>query len=403
MPAGNDIMRKQVAAWADQNKVDVQLDFITSVGLKNLLTLAAEAQAGTGRDIQAFPTWEVQHYAEKLTPMDDVMGRLSGKFGQPNEICDYLGRVKGHWMAVPTSVGTQNKGPCGRISVLKEHAGLDVVAMYPAREEHTTAADGWTFDAHLKAAEACSKAGMPFAIGMGQTSDSVDTAGALFRAYGAELVSDKGDITVDSDAVRQVLEHGAKLAKALPPDATSFDDASNNRALISGKAALIWNPPSAWAVAKRDAPQVAADCWTFPAPAGPKGRFMPYLPYFWGVWSFAQNKGAAKELIEYLMQQDKVQERVTVVSGYDLPPFPSMLEFPVWADVEPPEGTVFNYPIRKSHNEQAHIAAFPAPPDIAVQIYNRGTMPTMLSKLQSGQSSKEVIAWARDELEGFSR
>ena len=403
VPAGNDIMRKQVTAWADQNKVDVQLDFITSVGLKNLLTLAAEAQAGTGHDIQAFPTWEVQHYADKLTPLDDVMGRLSGKFGQPNQICDYLGQVKGHWMAVPTSVGTQNKGPCGRIRVLKERAGLDVVAMYPAREEHTAAADGWTFDAHLKAAEACQKAGMPFAIGLGQTTDSVDTAGALFRAYGAELVSDKGDITVDSDAVRQVLEHGAKLAKALPPDATSFDDASNNRALISGKAALIWNPPSAWAVAKRDAPQVAADCWTFPAPAGPKGRFMPYLPYFWGVWSFAQNKGAAKELIEYLMQQDKVQERVTVVSGYDLPPFPSMLEFPVWADVEPPKGTVFNYPIRKSHNEQPHIAAFPAPPDIAVQIYNRGTMPTMLSKLQSGQSAKEVIAWARDELEGFAR
>ena len=51
----------------------------------------------------------------------------------------------------------------------------------------------------------------------------------------------------------------------------SYDDASNNRALISGKTALIWNPPSAWAVAKRDAPQVAADCWTFPNPARAQG------------------------------------------------------------------------------------------------------------------------------------
>ncbi len=59
-----------------------------------------------------------------------------------------------------------------------------------------------------------------------------------------------------------------------------------------------------------------------------------------------------------------------------------MLELPVWAEVEPPKGTVFNYPMRKWHNEEAHIAAFPAPPEIAVQIYNRGTMPTMLSKLQ---------------------
>ena len=30
VPAGNDVMSKQVAAWAEKNKVDVQADFITS-------------------------------------------------------------------------------------------------------------------------------------------------------------------------------------------------------------------------------------------------------------------------------------------------------------------------------------------------------------------------------------
>jgi hypothetical protein len=44
-----------------------------------------------------------------------------------------------------------------------------------------------------------------------------------------------------------------------------------------------------------------------------------------------------------------------------------------------------------------------APPDIAVQMYNRGTVSTMLAKLQSGQSIPQVIAWAKDELEGFTR
>ena len=77
---------------------------------------------------------------------------------------------------------------------------------------------------------------MPFGIGLGQTSDSVDTAGALFAAFGAELVDKDGNIQIKSDKVRQVLEFGAKLVKVLPKDAVSFDDASNNRALISGKA-----------------------------------------------------------------------------------------------------------------------------------------------------------------------
>ena len=107
------------------------------------------------------------------------------------------------------------------------------------------------------------------ALGCGTTTDSVQTWGAIFGAFGADLVDGKGNITVDSDNVKQVMEYAAKLVKFLPSDTIAYDDASNNRALISGKSALIWNPPSAWAVAKRDAPNVAADCWTFPAPAGP--------------------------------------------------------------------------------------------------------------------------------------
>ena len=403
VPAGNEAMKKQVDAWAKQNQVEVQADFITSNGQKNILTIAAEAQARTGHDIQQFPTWEVHNHSDRLEPIDDVMKQLTGKYGPVNGVCEYLAKSKGHWLAVPTSTGTQYKGPCGRISVLKEKAGLDVQAMYPAKDEHPAAQDDWTWDAHLKAAEACAKADMPFGIGLGTTSDSVDTAGALFAAFGAELVDKEGTVTVKSDNVRKALEYGQKLVKFLPKDAVSFDDASNNRALISGKAGLIWNPPSAWAVAKRDAPQVAADCWTFQGPKGPAGRFTPYLPFFWGVWQFSSNKTAAKELIAYLMQADNVHARCDAVSGYDVPPFDSMLNFKVWEEVEPPKGTVYNYPIRPVHKATPHIAAAPAPPDIAVQIYNRGTMPTMLAKLQSGQSIDQVIAWASDELEGFTR
>ena len=275
--------------------------------------------------------------------------------------------------------------------------------MFPAADGPAPGAESWTYDAMLKAAEACDKIGKPFGIGLGTTTDSVDTAGALFAAFGAELVSSEGEITVKSDAMRQVLEYGQRLVRVLPKDAVSYDDASNNRALISGQSAMIWNPPSAWAVAKRDNPAVAADSWTFTAPSGPKGRFVPYLPYFWGIWKFSQNKPAAQDLIEFLMQRDKVEARCTAVSGYDMPPFASMLDFKIWETVEPPRGTVYNYPIRATHKGTAHIAALPAPPEIAVQIYNQGIMPTMLAKLKSGQSINDVMAWSQGELEGFVR
>ena len=45
VPPANDVMRQQVMAWADKNKVDVTIDFITSNGFKIQITQAAEAQA----------------------------------------------------------------------------------------------------------------------------------------------------------------------------------------------------------------------------------------------------------------------------------------------------------------------------------------------------------------------
>ena len=403
VPAGNDVMRQQCQAFAEKNKVEVQADFITSIGSKNILTIAAEAQAKAGHDVQQLPSWETQNHADQLEPIDDVMKRLTDKYGPANSASEYLSTSKGHWLAVPTSSGTQNKGPCGRISVLKDVAGLDVVQMYPAKDVATPESENWTYDTMLKVAEACHKANMTVGIGLGTTPDSVDTAGSLFAAYGAELMNANGDITIDSDNMRQVLEYAQKLVKFLPANAVSYDDASNNRALISGQSALIWNPPSAWAVARRDAPKVAEDCWTFPAPKGPKGRFLPLGQFAWGVWSFSKNKTAAKELIEYLSQREQVEARCNVVLGYDVPPFISMTDFKVWEDVGPPKGTVYNYPIRKQSQQQSHIAVAQAPPDIAVQIYNRGTLPTMLAKLQSGQSVKQVMDWAQQEVEGFAR
>ena len=402
VPAGNVVIKEQVARWAEKNKVETNVDLITSVGQKTLLTINAEAQARRGHDLFTISNWNVRDHADKLEPVGDVVARLESQFGPANRVSNYLGKVKGQWVGIPSSWGTQNKGPAARISMMKEYAGIDLVKMYPAADvPETPEAKAWTLDAMLKAAEGCAKAGKPFAIGTGTTADSVDTAGAIFAAFGAELVDAKGKLAIKSDAVRQALEYCQQLVKWLPPEAASFDDASNNRALISNNTALIWNPPSAWAVAVRDAPQVAADTWHFPAPLGPKGRFMPHSMNFFGIWQFAENKSGAKDLAEYLMQADNVDARSTAVMGYDLPPYQKMAESRVWDTVGPPVGTVYNYPVRKQHNQVEHLAMMPAPPEVAVQMYNRGTLPTMLTKLRAGQSQQQVLAWASEEIEGF--
>ena len=52
-----------------------------------------------------------------------------------------------------------------------------------------------------------------------------------------------------------------------------------------------------------------------------------------------------------------MQERDTAANGYDLPPLVSMSDFQIWSEVEPPKGTVYNYPMRPWHDAHENITA----------------------------------------------
>src|SRR5258708_4526202 len=183
VPGANTASQKLCEEWAAKEKVDLAIDYITSQGNKNLVTIAAEAQARSGHDIFQFPSWQPADHANRLEPVDDIMTELIKQNGAVNPTVEYLAKSTGRWVAVPAAVGSQIKGPCSRIDLMKKHAGIDVQAMYPAGSP--AKADAWTLDAMLKAAEACYKAGYPFGIGLGVTEDNVDTAGAIFQSFGA--------------------------------------------------------------------------------------------------------------------------------------------------------------------------------------------------------------------------
>ena len=255
---------------------------------------------------------------------------------------------------------------------MKKHAGIDVQAMYPAGSPPK--ADDWTLDTFLKAAEACFKGGNPFGMSRHHLRQRRYRRHDL-SSFGAELVNAKGDLTVKTDSVRQALDYYKKLIAFLPPDAPSWDDASNNKFLVLGQASLIMNPPSAWSVAKRDAPHVAEQCWTHGFPKGPKGRFAPYLPYFLGHMEFLEKQGSLKSLIRHLSQPSSVEKLVAASNGYDLPAYEKLTTLKTWAEVEPPKGTLFHYPI--PYHQTLSIAASPAPPKIAQQIYVQATLTNM--------------------------
>jgi ABC-type glycerol-3-phosphate transport system substrate-binding protein len=225
----------------------------------------------------------------------------------------------------------------------------------------------------------------------------------MFASFGAEMVNAKGDITIkQSDGVKQGLEYMQKLTKVMPADVFAWDDASNNKYIISGQGSMIMNPPSAYAVAKRDNPKVAEHLYTFEMPRGPNGRFAPYLPFIWGVWKFSKNKPAAKSLLATIWEKSNVEKLVNGSIGYDIPSFASQRGFKIWEEVAPPKGAVFHYPPKA--DQKIWMACSPAPVAIANQMYVQGFMTKLIAQCtQGGMTIAKAIDWGAKELEGYQR
>ena len=127
VPGANDVQTAIIKEWGEKEKVEVNIDYITSQGNKLLLTLAAESQANSGHDIMEFTNWEAVQFSESLDPVDDVVKSLVAKNGPIDPAVAYLGNYEGKWLGVPMTRGTLLLGCCSRIDLM-EHAGIGATA-----------------------------------------------------------------------------------------------------------------------------------------------------------------------------------------------------------------------------------------------------------------------------------
>lgn len=228
VPGANDVLAQMCQEWGQQNNVDVQLDFITSIGFKNEVTAAAEARARTGHDIFALPTWHVTIHRESLEPVDDLIDEVVKANGPFTDTAAYLCQHDGAWRAVIAPTGSHNYPMVSRLDLFQEHAGIDLQALFPAGPRDQARIDAeWTYENFLEAAKKLHAAGFPFGNAIGSPTDAQDWLGPLFLAFGSEMVSADGDITVDSDATRAALEYMRELTQVMPPDIYAWDDAGN--------------------------------------------------------------------------------------------------------------------------------------------------------------------------------
>src|SRR5437016_14330340 len=146
VPGANDTLTKLCKEWAEKEKVEIKIDYITSQGDKLNLTQAAEAQARSGHDMLTFLAWAAAAQIDNLEPVDDIMAPLIAQNGKISPGIEYVAKQKGHWIAVPACVGSPTLPSCARIDLFKEYLDVDLTEMYPAgKPANDQLANKWTW------------------------------------------------------------------------------------------------------------------------------------------------------------------------------------------------------------------------------------------------------------------
>ena len=105
VPGANKASTDLVNEWAAKEKVEVSIDYITSQGNKNLVTIAAESAAKSGHDIMAMPTWWSHAQSDLLEPVNDIMEPIVKQNGEVNSTVKYLGQLDGSGNGTPGQPG----------------------------------------------------------------------------------------------------------------------------------------------------------------------------------------------------------------------------------------------------------------------------------------------------------
>src|SRR5260370_31833172 len=108
----------------------------------------------------------------------------------------------------------------------------------------------------------------------------------------------------------------------------SWDDASNNRFILSGKGSWIHNPISAYNTALANKMPIADEMNHHPSPAGPARTHGPPGINAPGVSKFSRNVGPANEFIQFLFRQENFDAPIVSSNAFNPPPPPDLPHHP---------------------------------------------------------------------------
>lgn len=368
--------------WGAQNGVNVSVDHIPHLELP--ARMAAEVAAQAGHDLVGLNGAGGAHlYINHLVDMGDLVHEAEQKYGKVNA----AGRgvaydaATNSWPAYPDYYirfpGLYRKSLWGEIGMTPD-----------------------TWDDVRRGGAKLKKKGHPVGVGLAHSNDPNNSWRAVIWSFGGSIADQSGKRCVlKSNETLEAIKFSAALySEAMTSEVYSWDDASNNRFLDSGKGAWIHNPISAYRSAQKADTHVADDTFIWKTPKGPERRLVAGAPNSYLVWKFAHNQDNAIAFLRHYAANWTAG--FTASTGYNHPVFDHIVKKPMpILSNDPSSHPHDKLEVLETANDWHAIFGYPGPGNPASdEIANNFIIPDMMAQACSGKMTpKEAMDW------GFKR
>ena len=374
VPASDDELRKQAEAFGKQAGVTVRVDTIAHLQLPT--KYAAEAASQSGHDMIIAQTQTGFLYEHQLVDVQDIVDDLGKKYGGWYPFSKEMALMSSGWKAVPwfwiSFPATYNQAHYKK-------AGLEVPK---------------TWDELLKQGKVLKKQGNPVGIPISHGNDANTTFWSVLWCQGGKVLEADGKTpAINSDKTAQVVEWYKELYKdAMDPEVLSWDDASNNRFMLSGKGSWIHNPISPYNQALAKSMPIADDFNHHNSPGGPGGIHSAAPISGISIWKFSKNIDLAKEFIKFHFQKENFDAWIVASNAFNHPPLRNFADHPIWAKNP-------KFAMLPKEAEYAHARGWPAKPNAAVNLIDVNfALPDMVAKAIAGMPTKRAMAWGEEQV-----
>ncbi|HXJ83849.1 MAG TPA: extracellular solute-binding protein [Candidatus Methylomirabilis sp.] len=318
--AGNDVVAKQVEAWAKEKNVEVETDWATFGDREQKFVAAIEA--GNPPDMAEMNLYGPMRYKAALRDVSGVASQLAQAKGGMLPFAERITKVDGKFLGVPryAMIGVffirrdimETKG-------LKPPKVYDPDVIEFARKTQDLSKELY---------------------GFGQTLNRSDDGDGFMQAilwdYGGGAWDKDGKPalgTTFKDQNLKALQFAVDTIqkyKIQPPGVMGWTDPSNNEAYMAGKLVTTNNGASLYYAMVSKKHDLAAKTLLVLTPGGPAGSFAGSSCYNWGIFSKSKHADLCEDLIRWMEDEKRFAEYVSVSVGQAGPVYKGRVDNPYW-------------------------------------------------------------------------